>query len=176
MFIFHSLKINHESHEFILDSGTVANNNLWMANRFFSVCIPQRRNFSSVVSYTATESYAVYCISLHTRFSALYPTPENNVFFVINATQKNCGMQCRKIFRVVSHNATGFLPLYPTMEEIFLRCGIQQKSFFPIVWYNERGFPPLWDTMEEFFFFVVYNGKGFFLCGIQWRKMRRMIL
>jgi hypothetical protein len=61
-------------------------------------------------------------------------------------------MQRRKILRILSHNATGFLPLYPTMEEIFLRYGIQQKRFFP-----------LWGTTEEFFFFFVgYNGRGFF--------------
>jgi hypothetical protein len=94
----------------------------------------------------------VYCIPLTEAFSALYPTVENNFFFVINATQKNCGMQCRIIFHIVSHNATGFLPLYLTMEEIFLRCGIQQKRFFPVVGYNGRGFPPLGDTTEELFF------------------------
>jgi hypothetical protein len=93
-------------------------------------------------------------------FSALYPTPESNYFCVINTTQKNCGMQCRKIFRIVSHNAAGFLSLYTTMAEIFFRCVIQQKRFFPVVGYNGRGFPPLWDTTEEFFF----------LCGIQWKR------
>jgi hypothetical protein len=35
--------------------------------KFFR-CIPQRRNFSSVVSYTTTEAYAVYCIPLHRNF------------------------------------------------------------------------------------------------------------
>jgi hypothetical protein len=69
-------------------------------------------------------------------------------------------MQCRKIFRIVSHNSTGFLPFYPTMKEIFLRCGILKKRFFLVVGYNRRGFPPLWDTTEE----------SFFLCGIQRKR------
>ncbi len=42
MFIFRRLKINHKSHEFILDSGTVANN-----SELFSVHIVNYANFSA---------------------------------------------------------------------------------------------------------------------------------
>ncbi len=92
-----------------------------------------------------------HCILHHNRIlcSALYP---------------------RKIFRIVSHNAAGFFPLYPTMEDICLHCGIlrerffklwdtteeaflhygiQRKRFFSILGYNRIGFFPLWDTMEK---------------------------
>jgi hypothetical protein len=144
--------------------------------RDFFCCGIQRRTISGrlkkffVVSHNAGIFLPLYptlqqklmqCTVSHFTedFSALYPTPENNFFFVINTTQKNCGMQCRIIFRIVSHNATGFLPLHLTMEEISLCCGIQQKRFFPVVGYNGRGFPPLWDTTEEFFF-----------SGIQWKR------
>jgi hypothetical protein len=153
-------------------------NNLWMANKFFSVVSHNAGIFLPL--YPTPQQNLMQCtVSNFTEaFPGLYPTPENNFFFVINTTQNNCGMQCRKIFSIVSHNATGLLPLYPTMEEeIFLRCGIKQKRFFPVVGYNGRGFLPLWDTREEFFFFVGYSGEVFFLCGIQWRKMvhRKMI-
>jgi hypothetical protein len=53
-------------------------------------------------------------------FFPMYPTPQQNLMRCTvshNTTQKNCGIQHRKIFRTVSHNAAGFLPLYPTMED-----------------------------------------------------------
>ncbi len=85
----------------------------------------------------------------------------------------------RKIFSIVSHNVAGFLPLYPTMKDIFLRCRIQLKRFFFVVGYNRRSFPLLWETTERkrFFSIVGSNRKGFFRCGIQWKKniQRRMI-
>jgi hypothetical protein len=56
------------------------------------------------------------------------------------------------------------------MEDIFLRCGIQWKGFFFVVGYSGRSFPPLWDATEEVFSIVGYNGRGFFRCGIQWKK------
>ncbi len=97
---------------------------LRMANIFFSIVSHKAGHFSSVVSYTTTESYAVYCIP--EKSTALYPA--------------------------------GFLPLYPTMEDIFLHCGIQRKRFFPcgiqwkffsVVGYNGRGFFQFWDTTEK---------------------------
>ncbi len=113
-------------------------------------------------------------LPLHRSFFCTVSHTGEYLFFVINTTQKNCRMQCRKIFCFVSHNATGFLPFYPTVEEMFLccgiqteevfsRCGIQRKRFSSIVGYGttEDFFFSLWDTTEEVFF----------LCGIQWRKM-----
>ncbi len=97
-------------------------NNLRMANKFFFRCIPQRRSFSSVLSYTTTESYVMYYI------------PEKSYTFYPTTPQG------------------GFLPLYPTIEDIFLRCGIQWKRFFP-----------LWDTMEEVFLHCEIQWKRFFL-------------
>jgi hypothetical protein len=113
-------------------------NNLKMANKFFSIVSHNAGNVSSVVSYTITESYAVYCIP--EKSSALYPTmPE--------------------VFFRVSHNGRYFPPLWDTTEEVFFRCGIQQKKLSSIVGYNGRGFFhfgiqrkrffPLWDTVEK---------------------------
>jgi hypothetical protein len=99
-----------------------------MANRFFSIVSHNAGNLSSIVSFTTTESYAVYCIP--EKFSALYPT-----------------------------TLQGFLPLYPTMEDIFLHCGIQRKKLSTIVGYNGRGFFPFWDTTEMVFSVVGYNGE-----------------
>jgi hypothetical protein len=73
----------------------------------------------------------------------------------------------RKIFSIVSHNAAGFLPLYPTLEDIFLHCGIQRKRFFS-----------LWDTTEEAFFHCGIQRKRFFsVVGYNGKKniQRRMI-
>jgi hypothetical protein len=53
-------------------------NNLRMADKFFSVVSNNAGNFSSVVSYTSTESCAVYFIP--EKSSALYPTTPQ-VFF-----------------------------------------------------------------------------------------------
>jgi hypothetical protein len=95
-------------------------------------------HFTSVVSYTTTESYAVYCI------------PEN---------LQHCIPQRRRFSFVVSHNGKYFPPLWDTTEEVFFvvgykgrgffHCGIQWKRFFSILGYNGRGFFPLWDTMKK---------------------------
>ncbi len=99
-------------------------------------------------------------------FRPLYPTPQRNLI-QCTVSQKNlqhCIPQRRRFSSVVSHSGRYFPPLWDTMEEVFLG-------------YNGKSFPPLWDTTQECFFFVGYNGRGFFLCGIQKRKMiqRRMI-
>jgi hypothetical protein len=105
----------------------------------------------------------------------LYCIPQCRKFFfrcILYLNRIFCSvLYPRKIFSIVSHNAAGFLPLYPTMEDIFLvvgyngrgffslwdtteetflHCGIQRKRFFPL-WdiCNGRGFFPLWDTMEK---------------------------
>jgi hypothetical protein len=102
-----------------------------MANKFFSIVSHNAGNFSSVVSYTSTESCAVYCIP--EKSSALYPTMPQ-VFF--------CCIPQWKIFSsVVGYNGRGFFSLWDTTEETFLHCGIQRKRFFP-----------LWDITEEVFF------------------------
>jgi hypothetical protein len=124
----------------------------------FFHCIPQRLSFSSVVSYTITESYAAYCI------------PQYNTEELWDPTKKNlphCIPQRRRFSSVVSHKGRYFSPLWDTTEEIF-----------SVVGYNGRGFPPLWDTAEDFFFRCGIQWKRFFFhCWIQWRKMkqRRMI-
>jgi hypothetical protein len=149
-----------------------------MANKFFSVVSHNAGIFLPL--YPTPQQNLMQCTVSHftEAYCALYPTLENKFFFVINTTQKKYGMLCRKILRILSNNGTGFLPLYPTMEEIFIRCGIQQKRFFPAVVYNGRGFPPLWDATEEFFFSLWdTTEEDFFLFGIQWQKriQQRMI-
>jgi hypothetical protein len=57
------------------------------------------------------------------------------------------------------------------MEDIFLHCGRQRKRFFLVVEYNGKSFPPLWDTMEEVFSILRYNGRGFFRCGYNGKKL-----
>jgi hypothetical protein len=95
-----------------------------------------------------------------------YCIPQCRKFFfccILHFNRILCSvLSLRKIFSIVSHNAAGFLPLYPTMEDIFLRCGIQWKRFIFVVGYNRRSFPPLWDTTEEVLSIVGYNGRGFF--------------
>jgi hypothetical protein len=154
---------------------------LWdTTEKVFLHCGTQRKWFFSVVGYNREQSldgYQIFSVVSHNAgiflplypisqqklmrssvfhvteaFSALYPTSENNLFFVINTTQKNCKMQCRIIFCIVSLNVTSFFPLWDTTEDVLSRCGIQQKRFSSIVGYNGRGF----------FFFVGYNGRGFF--------------
>jgi hypothetical protein len=143
---------------------------------FFSIVEYNREGFPplwdtmeevfSFVGYNREKSQDGYNFFPNTGvFLPLYPTPQQNLMRCTvshNTTHKNCGIQLRKIFRIVSHNTAGFLPLYPTMEDIFLHCGIQRKRFFSIVGYNGRGFPPLWDTAEDVFSIVGYNGRGFF--------------
>jgi hypothetical protein len=102
-----------------------------MANKFFSFVSHDTGNFSSVVSYTTTESYAVYCI------------PEN---------LQHCNLQRRRFSSVVSHIGRYFPLLWDSTEEVFFRCGIQWKKLSSVVGYNGRGFFSLWDTTEEVFF------------------------
>ncbi len=83
--------------------------------------------FSSVVSYTLTESCAVYCIP--EKSSALYPATPQFFFYCIS--------QWKIFSSVVGYNGRGFFS-----------CGIQRKKLSSIVGYN-RSFFPLWDTMEK---------------------------
>ncbi len=107
-------------------------NNLRMANKFFSFVSHDAGNFSCVVSYTTAESYAVYCIP--EKSSALYPTTPQ-VFF-------RCIPQWKMFSSVVGYNVGGFFVV-----------GYNGRSFPPLWNHN---------TMEEFFFFLGYNGRGFF--------------
>jgi hypothetical protein len=86
-----------------------------MANNFFSIVSHNAGNYSSVVSYTTTESYAVYCIPE----SALYPTTPQ-VFF-------SCIPQWKIFSSIAGYNGRGF----------FL-FGIQQKRFFSVMRYNGK--------------------------------------
>jgi hypothetical protein len=101
-------------------------------------CIHNAGNFSSVVSYTSTESCAVYCIP--EKSSALYRTTPQ-VFF--------CCIPQWKIFSsVLGYNGRGFF-----------RCGIQQKKLSSIVRYNGRVFFHCGIQWKRFFSVVGYNGK-----------------
>jgi hypothetical protein len=114
-------------------------NNLRMANKFFSIVSHNAGSFSSVVSYTTTKPYAVYCIP--EKSSTLYPTTPQ-VFF-------RCIPQWKIFSSIVVYNGRGFFSLWDTTEEAFLHYGIQRKRFFSILGYNIRGFFPLWDTIEK---------------------------
>ncbi len=106
----------------------------------FFRCIPKHWSFSSVVSYTRTESYPVYCI------------PQYNTEELKDPTQKNlphCIPQRRRFSSFVSHNERYFSPVWDTTEEVF-----------SIVGYHRWGFPPLWDSAEDVFF----------RCWIQWKR------
>jgi hypothetical protein len=106
-----------------------------------------------------------------TIFFLLYPTTQD-IFLrcILHHNRILCSvLYPRKIFSIVSHNAAGFLPLYPRMEDIssilgyngrgYFHCGIKRKRFVSVVGYNRRGFFhfgiqrksffPLWDTMEK---------------------------
>jgi hypothetical protein len=106
--------------------------------QIFSIVSQNAGNFSSVVSYTTAESYAVSCIL--EKSSALYPTMPQ-VFFC-------CIPQWKIFFSVVGYNGRGFF-----------HCGIQRKKLSSIVGYIGRGIFLLWDTTEEVFSVVGYNGK-----------------
>jgi hypothetical protein len=101
--------------------------NLRMAKKFFSIVSHNAGNFSSIVSYTTTESYAVHCIP--EKSSALYPTTPQ-VFF-------RCIPQWKIFAFIVGYYGRGFL-----------NCGIQRKKLSSIMGYNGRGFFPFWDTTE----------------------------
>ncbi len=98
-------------------------------HKFSSIVSHNAGNFSSVVFYTKTESYAVNCIP--EKFSALYPTTPQFFF---------CCIPQWKIFSsVVGYNERGLFSLWDTTEEAFLHCGgIQRKRFFSVVGYNEK--------------------------------------
>ncbi len=106
-----------------------------------------------------------------TIFFLLYPTTQEIILpLYLHHNRFLCSvLYPRKIFCIVSHNAAGFLPLYPTMEDILLHCGIQRKRFF-FLWdtseeaflhcgKQRKRFFPFWDTTEEVFFRY----------GIQWK-------
>jgi hypothetical protein len=100
-----------------------------------------------------------------TNFFLLYPTTQEIFFFrcILHHNRILCSiLYPRKKIRIVSHNAAGFLPLYPTMEDISLHCGIQRKRFFFVVGYNGKSFPPLWYTTKEVFFHFGIQRKRFF--------------
>ncbi len=113
-------------------------NNFRMANKFFSIVSHDVGNFSSFVSYTNTEPYAVYCIP--EKSSELYRTTPQ-VFF-------RCIPQWKIFSSVVGYNARGFFLLWDTTKEAFLHCAIQRKSFF-LCGIQRKKFLPLWDTMEK---------------------------
>jgi hypothetical protein len=77
------------------------------SKQIFSIVSHNAGNFSSVVSYTTTESYAVYCIP--EKSSALYPTTPQ-VFF-------RCITQWKIFSSIMGYNRRGFF-----------RCGIQWKK------------------------------------------------
>jgi hypothetical protein len=146
----------------------------------FFLCGIQRRTISGwrkkfFPLYPTTQEFFFRCILHHNRIlcSVLYPTsqklflhciPHRRITFFCNKyNPEELRDALQKNIRIISHNATGFLPFYPTIEEIFLRCGIQQKRFFPPVGYNGRGFSSIVGYNERVvFFFVGYNGRGFF--------------
>ncbi len=92
-------------------------NSLKIANNLFSIVSHTAGNHSSAVSFTTTESYAVYCIP--EKSSALYPTTP-------------------QVSSVVSHNGRYFPPLWDITEEVFFHFGIQRKRFFSVVGYNGK--------------------------------------
>jgi hypothetical protein len=84
-------------------------NRFRIANKFFSIVSHNAGNFSSVVSYTTTESCAVYCIP--EKSSALnLTTPQ--VFF-------RCIPQWKIFSSIVGYNRRGFFSLWDTTEEAF---------------------------------------------------------
>jgi hypothetical protein len=132
---------------------------LWdTTDKVFLRCGIQQKRFFSVVGYNGNgeqsqdgKQILFYCIPLCKKF-----------FFrcILHLNRILCSvLYPRKFFSIV---ATGFLPLYPTTEDIFLCCGIQWKRFFFVVGYNGSSFPPFWDTTEEVFSIVGYNGRGYF--------------
>ncbi len=137
---------------------------LWnTTEKIFLRCGIQQKRIFTIVGYNGEQSQ-------DSKQIFFYCIPQRRKFFfrcILHHNRILCSvLYPRKIFSIVSHNYAGFLPLYPTMEDIFLRCGIQRKRSFFVVGYNGRSFPLLWDT-TEFFSIVGYNGRGFFCCGIQ---------
>ncbi len=141
--------------------------NLKKANNFFPL-------------YLTTLEFFFCCFLHQNRIlcGVLYPTIQHRRIVGSNTEQSSALYPTtpQVFFRIVSHNAAGFLPLYPTMEDILLRCGIQQKRFFPFLDTTEEVFLHC-GIQRKMFSVVGYNGRGFFHCGIQWRKMiqRKMI-
>jgi hypothetical protein len=121
---------------------------------------PTHKSFSSVVTYTTTESfYAVYCIPLRRRFFCTVSHIGERHFLhnkyiteeLWDATQKNlahCIPQRRWFSSNVSHNERDFPLLWDITEKVFY-----------VVGYNGRGFPPLRNTTEEVFSVMGYNGE-----------------
>jgi hypothetical protein len=101
-----------------------------MANNFFSIVSHKAGNLSSIVSYTTTESYAVYCIP--EKSSALYPTTPQ-VFFQCIPQWKIFSSIVgynRRGFFVVGYNGKSFPPLWDTTEEVFSILGYNGRGFF----------------------------------------------
>jgi hypothetical protein len=128
---------------------------LWeTTEEFFFRCGIQRRRFSSVMGYNRrgffplrdtrennlrmANKFFFYCIPQRGKFSFRCILHHNRILCSV--------LYPRKIFRIVSHNAEGFLPLshngryfpplWNTTEEVFFRCGIQRKKLSSIVGYN----------------------------------------
>jgi hypothetical protein len=129
---------------------------LGTTEKVFLRCRIQQKRIFSLAGYNREKSqdgkqFFFYCIPQHRKFFFRCILHHNRIVCSV--------LYPRKIFRIVSHNAAGFLPLYPTTEDIFLHCGIQRKRFFFVVGYNGEGFSPLWDTTEEVFSILGYNGR-----------------
>jgi hypothetical protein len=89
-------------------------------------------------------------------FPPLWDTTEEDIF-----REKNLRM-ANNFFPMEPTTQDILLPLYPTMEDIFLHCGIQRKRFFSVVGYNRRGFFHFGIQWKRFFSVVGYNGKKFY--------------
>ncbi len=173
---------------------------------FFCRCGIQRKRFFSVVGYNrivffplgeTTEKVFLRCGIQQMRiFSVVgyngeqsqdgkqilfYCIPQCRKFFfccILHLNRILCSvLYLRKIFSIVSHNASGFLPvvshngryfppLWDTKEEVFFRCGIQRKKLSSIVGYNGRGFFHCGIQRKRFFSVVGYNGEKNIQCRV----------
>jgi preprotein translocase subunit Sss1 len=96
-----------------------------------------------------------------------------------------CIPQGRSFSSLVGYNGSGFFSLYHTMQKFFFRCILHHNRIVCVVLYLTtqkiflhfipqcRRFSsvvriPQW---KRFSSVVGYNGRGFFHCGIQWRKI-----
>jgi hypothetical protein len=104
--------------------------NLRMANNFFLLYPPTLEIFSFVVSYTTTESYAVYCIP--EKSSALYPTAPQVFFRCIPYGRYFPPLwdTMEEVFFIVGYNKRGFFPFWDTTEEVFSVVGYNGKKLY----------------------------------------------
>ncbi len=109
-----------------------------MANKFFSIVSHNAGNLSSVVSYTTTESYTMYCIP--EKSSTLYPTTPQ-VFFRYPTMEDiflHYEIQWKRFSFVVGYNGRSFPPLWDTTDEVFFHFGILRKKFFSVAGCNGK--------------------------------------